>query len=71
MKVAHAGSGQEIVDAPACGVDGGRWVRGECRDVRADGLEAPGRSEDDALGSVVERCQRASGPEKRHGASTA
>ena len=83
MKVAHAGCGREIIyardraevapagngweDTRARGVDEWRRVRGERGDVRAGGLESPGRSEDCALGSVVERRQCAAGPKERHG----
>ena len=82
-KVGHTGSRREVVyardrtevvstgdglgDSHARGVDGWRRVRSVCGDARVDGFEAPGRSEDDALGSVVERCQCAACPKERLG----
>jgi hypothetical protein len=64
-EVVSTGDGYE--DTCARGVDGWRWVRGERGDVCAYGLEAPGRSEDDTLGSVVETCQCAASPKERIG----
>ena len=42
-------------------------VRGKRGRTLTDGLEAPGRSEGNAPGSVVGKRQRAAGPEERHG----
>jgi len=47
--------------------DGRQGVRGERGNARTDGLEALGRPEDGALGSVFGRRQRATGPEERRG----
>ena len=74
QEVVHARDGAEVTpagdgleDTRARGVDGWRRVHGERRNIRADGLEAPGRSEGNALGSIFGRWLRATGPEEQHG----
>ena len=70
--VIHAGGEEHIARASderedTRARDGRRGISSERVDARTDSLEAPGRPEGGALGSVIGRCQCAAGPEERRG----